>query len=125
MKGGSSEGPTGYNVDKYAMINSSNNIPIPDNTWAFGLNESAGVVDQQLAGTSGSMSGGKKPVKKPKKYNVMKKLTAIKDNVMKEFTDITGNIMKKPVVKKPVAKKPVAKKPVVKKPVVKKPVAKK
>jgi cell division septation protein DedD len=91
------------------LEDSSNNIPIPDNTWSFGLGKNAGVVDNMLANDVIQDGSGKPVAKKP----------AAKKPVAKKPVE------KKPVAKKPVAKKPVAKKPAEKKPVTKKPVAKK
>jgi hypothetical protein len=85
------------------LEDSSDNIPIPDNTWSMGLGKNSAVLDN-LMSNEVIQDGSGKTVKK----TVAKKPVA-----------------KKPVAKKPVAKKPVAKKPVAKKPVSEKPVSKK
>jgi len=100
------------------LEDSSNNIPIPDNTWSFGLNENAGVVDNMLSNEfiqDGSGKGVKKSVsKKP----AVKKSISEKPVVKKSTTE-------KQVVKKSVAKKSNAKESSPEKPVSKKSVAKK
>lgn len=101
------------------LEDSSNSIPIPDNTWSFGLGKNAGVVDNMLANDVIQDGSGKPAAKKP----VAKKPAAKKPVAKKPVTE--KPVAKKPVAKKPVTEKPVAKKPVAKKPIAKKPVAKK
>jgi len=100
------------------LEDSSNNIPIPDNTWSFGLNENAGVVDNMLSNEfiqDGSGKGVKKSVsKKP----------AVKKSIS-EKPVVKKSVSKKPVVKKSISEKPVVKKSTTEKQVVKKSVAKK
>ena len=105
------------------LEDSSDNIPIPDNTWSMGLGKNSAVLDNLMSNEVIQDGSGKTVKKTTTKKSVSKKPAAKKTVAKKSVSE--KPVAKKTTAKKSVSEKPAEKKTTAKKSVSEKPVAKK